>query len=217
MCTSHLANPVLEILSDLQERPGRPFIIALPEHGESERKIELRLDLLAFRVRSGSRGFLLFLLLLFLLLCARLGNIEGCLRFENICANMSVVLLLKHELVTICELATHTRLARSTHLEDVKTHIDDMRAGCAVFSRLRIMSQRSCGIACRAIKMSKLIMTHLLGVNAPASFLHQESRCAYPHALLDHITSIHLELRLELILVSSILRIGFVNPRSIDL
>ena len=216
MCTSHLANPVVEILSDLQERPRRPFIIALPEHREAERKIELRLDLLAFRVRGASR-FLLLLLLLLLLLCARLGNIEGSLRLENICANVSIVLLLEHELSTVCELATHIRLARSTYLEDVQTHIDDMRAGRAIFSRLRIMSQRSCGIACRAIKMSKLIMAHLLGVNAPASFFHRESRCAYPHALLDHITSIHLELRLELILVSSILCIGLVNPRSIDL
>ena len=106
MYMSHLANPVVEILSDLQERPRRPFIIALPEHREPECKIEFRLDLLAFRVRGASR-FLLLFLLLFFLLCARLGNIEGSLRLENICANVSVVLLLKHELVTACELATH--------------------------------------------------------------------------------------------------------------
>src|SRR5882757_4023349 len=109
MCTSHFANPVFEILSDLQERPRRAFIIALPEHRKSERKIELRLDLLAFRVRGASRFLLLFLLLL-LLLCARLGNIEGSLRLENICANVGVVLLLKHELSTVCELATHTHV-----------------------------------------------------------------------------------------------------------
>ena len=101
MRISHLANPVVEILSDLQERPSRPFIVALPKHRKSKCEVKLRLDLLAFRVCGAPR-----LLLLLLFLCAGLGNIEGSLRLEYICANMGVVLLLEHKLAVVCELVT---------------------------------------------------------------------------------------------------------------
>lgn len=53
-------------------------------------------------------------------------------------------------------------------------------------------------------------------MDSPRSFTKNQE-WTYPHALLDHITGIHLKLRLELILVSRILRRGLVNPRAIDL
>lgn len=112
-----------------------------------------------------------------------------------------------------------TILGERTHFENVDAHVYDVLTAGAELARFGVVSQSGGVIPMSPIKVSQFVMAHLatrtLSLKKIKSGWAREE--TNPNALLDHISRVHLQLYIQLFLLSQRLGVRLLHPLGVNL